>query len=400
MKILQLTNKPPYPDIDGGAIAVLNLTKGLAGLGHEMTVLSMNTLKHHIDPDEIQPHIKKLADFRFVEVPARISAPAALMNLLFSEKPYNAERFIAENYKNALAGLIQEKKFDIIQLEGLYVCPYIPLIRKFSDARIVYRAHNVEFEIWERTVSLSTGLRRGYMKNLAKRIKKFELSWLNKYDLLVPITPRDGQLLNKLGNQRPVHVSPTGIDSTRLIPDDTCLEYPSLFHLGSLEWSPNQEGLLWFLKNCWPRLNEKFPELKFYVAGRNAPPWLIDKLKLPGVIYEGEVMDAYKFMNSKAIMVVPLFSGSGMRIKIIEGMALGKSIVSTTIGAEGIGVEPGKNIQIADDEEGFIVAVGKLINSKSMFADQSRESILFIQKNFDNLALAEKLARFYQNNLT
>lgn len=400
MKILQLTNKPPYPDIDGGAIAVLNLTKGLAGLGHEMTVLSMNTLKHHVAPDEIPPHIKKLADFRFVEVPASISAPAAFMNLLFSDNPYNAERFIADSYKIALAGLLQEKEFDIVQLEGLYVCPYIPVIRKFSDALIVYRAHNVEFEIWERTVVLSAGLRKWYMKNLAKRIKKFEISWLNKYDLLVPITPRDGQLLKKLGNQRPVHVSPTGIDSTVLIPDINRLEFPSLFHLGSLEWSPNQEGLLWFLKNCWPRLNEKFPELKFYVAGRNTPLWLIDKLKLPGVIYEGEVADAYQFMNSKAIMVVPLFSGSGMRIKIIEGMALGKAIVSTSIGAEGIGVEPGKNIQIANDEEGFIDAVEKLINNKSMFADQSRESILFIQKNFDNLAMAENLARFYQNNLT
>lgn len=399
MKILQLTNKPPYPDIDGGAIAVLNLTKGLAGLGHKITVISMNTVKHQIDQDEIPPHINKLANFKFIEVPARISVLSALMNLLFSAKPYNAERFIAKNYKNALAGLLQEKKFDIVQLEGLYVCPYIPIIRMFSDARIVYRAHNVEFEIWERTYALSSGLKRWYIKNLAKRIKKFEISWLNKYDLLVPITPRDGQMLNQLGNHRPMHVSPTGIDSTVIIPHQTNLEYPSLFHLGSLEWSPNQEGLLWFLKNCWPRLNKNFPELKFYVAGRNAPSWLINKLKLPGVIYEGEVADAYEYMNSKAIMIVPLFSGSGMRIKIIEGMALGKAIVSTSIGAEGIGVESGKNIQIADDEEGFIAAVEKLINNKSLFAEQSRESILFIQKNFDNLALAEKLAKFYQNNL-
>ena len=400
MRILQLTNKPPYPDIDGGAIAVLNLTKGLAGLGHEITVLSMNTLKHHISPDEIPPKIKKLADFRFVEVPAHISAPAALLNLLFSELPYNADRFISGNYKNTLIGLLQEKKFDIVQLEGLYVCPYIPVIRKFSDARIIYRAHNVEYEIWERTVALSSGLRRWYIQNLAERIRSFEESWLNEYDLLVPITPRDGQKLNQLGNNRLLHVSPTGIDSSILIPDGTNPEYPSLFHIGSLEWSPNQEGLMWFLKNCWPRLNHQFPELKFYVAGRNAPSWLIDKLTQPGVIYEGEVADAYSYMNSKAILVVPLFSGSGMRIKIIEAMALGKAIVSTSIGAEGIGVENGKNILIADNKESFTAAVVKLITNKNVFTDLSRESILFIQKNFDNLALAGKLAEFYQNNLT
>jgi polysaccharide biosynthesis protein PslH len=400
MKILQLTNKPPYPDIDGGAIAVLNLTKGLAGLGHEVTVLSMNTLKHHTAPDVIPLHIRKLADLRFVEVPARISAPTALLNLLFSKKPYNAVRFFDKNFESALARLLQEKKFDIVQLEGLYVCPYIPVIRKFSDARIAYRAHNVEFEIWERTVILSSGLRKWYIKNLAKRIRRFEISWLNKYDLLVPITPRDGEMLNRLGNHRPIHVSPTGIDSSVLIPDHTQIEYPSLFHLGSLEWAPNQEGLLWFLKDCWPQLQSRFPDLKFFVAGRNAPSWLIDKLKQPGVVFEGEVPDAYKFMNTKAIMIVPLFSGSGMRIKIIEGMALGKSIVSTSIGAEGIGVEDVKNILIADNAQSFIAAVEKLISNKDLFNALGRESNLFIQKNFDNLALAGKLAGFYQNSLT
>lgn len=400
MRILQLTNKPPYPDIDGGAIAVLNLTRGLAGLGHQITVLSMNTLKHHVAYNDIPPHIVQLADFRFVEVPAGISAPSALSNLLFSNKPYNAVRFIDKNFENALARLLQEIKFDMVQLEGLYVCPYIPVIRKYSHAKIAYRAHNVEFEIWERTVALSTGLRKWYIKNLANRIKNFEISWLNTYDLLVPITHRDAEILNRLGNSRRVHVSPAGIDSSAIKPGQAQLEFPSLFHLGSLEWAPNQEGLLWFLKNCWPQLFSRFPDLRFYIAGRNAPSWLKEKFNYPGIVFEGEVPDAYSFMNSKAVMVVPLFSGSGMRIKIIEGMALGKSIVSTSVGAEGIGVENGKNILLADDAEKFITAIGNLITDKTLFNALGKEAILFIQRNFDNLALAGKLAEFYQNSLT
>lgn len=400
MKILQLTNKPPYPDKDGGAIATLNLTRGFSRLGHEVTVLSMNTLKHHVDGNNLPAEIKNLAEFRFVEVKAPISAAAAAFNLLFSRQPYNAVRFMSEDYSKALISLLKEKKFDIIHLEGLYLCPYIPLLRYNSNAAIAYRAHNIEFEIWQRTAVMTHGWRKWYMANLARRIRRFEVSWLNHYDLLVPITARDGEILTRLGNAKPVHVSPAGVDLTILQPDVKILEYPSLFHLGSLEWPPNQEGLIWFLKNCWPALLAKFPGLKFYVAGRKAPAWLTEKLKLPGVVFEGEIPDAYQFMNAKAVMVVPLLSGSGMRVKIIEGMALGKSIVSTSIGAEGLGVTNGKEILIADDPGTFVSAVSKLLTDRSLFDAVGKESILFVKKNFDNLSIAEKLCLFYQNNLT
>jgi polysaccharide biosynthesis protein PslH len=400
MKILQLTNKPPYPDRDGGAIAVLSLTRGLARTGHEVTVLSMNTLKHHTDARQLPEDLRNLADFRFADVPAVISPLTAVSNLLFSKLPYNAVRFISGEYKKVLVNLLNEKSFDIVQLEGLYLCPYIPLIRQYSKARIAYRAHNIEHEIWARTAALSGGLKKWYISNLAKRIKKFEMSWLNQYDLLVPITQRDGEILNRLGNMRPWLVSPTGIDTIAIADSNALTEYPSIFHLGSLEWSPNQEGLLWFLTHCWPSLHARWPELKFYVAGRNAPGWLIKKLNLPGIVYEGEVADAYLFMKSKAVMVVPLLSGSGMRIKIIEGMALGKAIVSTSIGAEGLGVEDGKNIMIADHPEEFISAIETLLTNKDLYGSIGMGSQLFIDENFDNLALAGQLAQFYQNNLT
>ncbi len=399
MKILQLTNKPPYPERDGGAIAVLSLTRGLARSGHEVTVLSMNTLKHHTDAGQLPEELRLLADFRFADVPAAISPFAAVGNLLFSKLPYNAVRFVSGEYKKALIDLLKEKSFDIIQLEGLYLCPYIPVIRQYSNAKVAYRAHNIEHEIWSRTAALSGGLKKWYISNLTNRIRKFEISWLNSYDLLVPITHRDGEILNRLGNIRPWHVSPTGKDSFSLADSNTLTEFPSLFHLGSLEWSPNQEGLLWFLSRCWPSLHARWPELKFYIAGRNAPGWLIKKFNLPGIVYEGEVPDACQFMKSKAVMVVPLLSGSGMRIKIIEGMALRKAIVSTSIGAEGLGVEDGKNIMIADHPEDFVTAIEKLLTNKELFNSIGRESQLFIDKNFNNLALAGQLAQFYQNNL-
>lgn len=399
MKILQITNKVPYPANDGGAIACLNLTRGFALLGNDVTVLAMNTLKHHTDISEIPESVKDWAEFRLVDVPARISPVEATYNLLFSGKPYNAVRFISKPFASKLKQLLKENKFDIIQLEGLYVCPYIPIIRKYSDAKIVYRAHNIEHEIWERTAALSSGLKRFYLKILAKRIKVFEKSFINSYDLIVPITERDGIMLDKMGNKRPSHVSPTGIETTILIPHSKNLEHPSLFHIGSLDWAPNQEGLIWFIEKCWPKIHEKFPELKFYLAGRNAPDWLIKRFQAPNVVYEGEVEDAYQFMNSKSIMVVPLFSGSGMRIKIIEGMALGKPIVSTPIGTEGISTQSGKNILIADNEKEFVADVERLITDDELFHNISRNAIEYIQEKFDNLALAGALTDFYKNHI-
>lgn len=396
MKILQVTNKVPYPTNDGGAIACMNMTSGFALLGHEVTVLAMNTRKHHTELSDIPESLRDWADFKLVNVPARIAPFPALFNLFFSGKPYNAARFISGAFSRELKRVLMNNDFDIVQLEGLYVCPYIPVIRKYSGAKIVYRAHNIEHEIWERTALLSGGLKYLYLKLLAKRIKKFERGFMNQYDLLVPITERDGIILNKLGNNRPMHVSPTGIDTRVLIPHSKNLEHPSLFHIGSLEWAPNQEGLIWFIEKCWPEIHEKFPGLKFYIAGRKAPDWLVRYFNAPNIVFLGEVDDAYQFMNSKSIMVVPLFSGSGMRIKIIEGMALGKPIVSTPIGTEGIATRSGTNILIAENEKEFISDIERLITDEELFAVISRNAIEYIQRKFDNLALAGALTEFYK----
>jgi len=399
MKILQITNKVPYPVKDGGAIACMNLTRGFSLLGHQVTILAMNTLKHNITLVEIPESVKELAEFKLVNVAARISPVSALLNLVFSNKPYNATRFISDTFAQELKKILQENEFDVVQIEGLYVCPYIPVIRANSKAKIIYRAHNIEHEIWSRTAIMAHGFEKYYLRNMSKRIKKFEIQTLNKYDLLVPITGRDEAILDKLGNKKPSHVSQTGIDSSVLIPNSKNLKHPTLFHIGSLEWSPNQEGLIWFFENCWDAIRERYPDLQFYVAGRNAPPWFQKLLNLPNVVFKGEVADAYEFINSKSIMVVPLFSGSGMRIKIIEGMALGKPIVTTPVGTEGISTTSGENIIVVTNVEGFVQSISDLIEDREYFDKISKNAIEYIHENFDNLSSAGALIEFYKKHI-
>jgi glycosyltransferase involved in cell wall biosynthesis len=394
MKILQLTNKPPWPPHDGGAIAVLNLTTGLTACGNKVTVLAMNTSKHHVNPEDIPEDIRQTASFRFAEVPAKISTSGALTNLLFSGEPYTAVRFISDNYRRELRSLLRSTAWDIIQLEGTYLCPYIPEIRHNSMALIAFRAHNIESEIWERSADAVSGWRKIYFSNLSRRIRRFEAHWMNSYDLLIPITERDGDHFSTAGNQKPVMVIPGGIDFSRL--GDTIMEAENnLFHIGSLDWMPNQEGLLWFVDHCWDKIRQHYPGLTFRVAGRNAPEWLISRLNRPGILFCGEVEDARSFIRSNGIMVVPLLSGSGMRIKIIEGMALGKVIVTTPTGAEGMPVTPGENIMLAHDPEEFVRNTGELIQNKALIRKMGENAQKFARNHFDHLLLAEKLTRFY-----
>ncbi len=384
MKILQLTNKVPYPPSDGGVIAVLSLSLGLANLGHEVTVLSMTTEKHNFDVTQIPEEFSAKICFESVKVPANITPIGLVTNYLFSKMPYTASRFISKNYADKLSDLLKSKEYDIIQLEGLYLAPYIHLIKQLSTAPIVMRAHNIENEIWERVrENTSNPLKKIYLKNLNRKLKKFESQFLSDYDLLLPITHRDGEQFRKLGYQNELYTLPTGIESVRYKPDSRLTEYPSVFHLGSLDWEPNLEGLKWFLEQVWSKVIEKAPDLKFFIAGRNASESTKKYFQnYPNVIFDGEVEDANGYINSKAIMIVPLLSGSGMRIKVIEGMALSKAIVSTSIGMEGIDVENNKDAIITDHPQDF--------------ATMCENARLFIEENFDNTNIVSKLCNVYQ----
>ena len=398
MKILLLANKLPYPPKDGGSIATLNMARSFAELGHEVIVLAMNTSKHYFDPEQIPADLKKSIMFLAANVNTDIRLHKALINLLISKKPYNAERFISRAYENLLVEILDKQHFDIIQLEGLYLAPYLPIIKKSSKALVVMRAHNIEYEIWIRTARQNYGLKKWYLLNLAKRIRKMELSYLNSYDLMVPITRRDAGEFVKLGCNLPIHVAPSGIFIEEIKTDRSAIEFPSLFHIGALDWGPNQEGLFWFLKNVWEKMNINHPGLKFFIAGRNAPE-KIRQIDLPNVFFLGEVEDAYAFMNRKAIMVVPLLSGSGLRIKIIEGMALGKTIVSTSIGAEGINCINGKHILIADTPEKFIEEIENLLDNFDKFDAIGKQAALFVRNDFNNLVITSALLDFYNKYL-
>ena len=397
MRILQLSNKFVYPPKDGGAIGIFNYTKAFAALGCDVTMLAMNTSKHPFDVKELGDEIKKMAHWITVDVDNTVKPFSALLYLL-RNRSYNITRFISREYNSRLIALLRKHEFDIIQLEGLYLSPYVETIRTHSKAKLVMRSHNIEHEIWKRIAENEKGfLKRRYLKILARQLKKYETERLNKYDLMTSVTERDAAKLKELGCRLPVHICPAPYDETVLIPDRSNMKFPSVFFIGALDWLPNIEGLNWFLKNVWDKINSQFPAVKLYIAGRNA-----HKAKLSqgnNMILAGEVEDAYRFMNSKGIMVVPLLSGSGIRVKIIEGMALGKTIVSTSLGAEGIPCKDEENILIADTADTFAEKIIKCLNDQILFTTIGNNAVQFAKQHFSSYEVTAGLLQFFKQHM-
>lgn len=396
MRILQICNKFPYPLKDGGVIAAFTMFKGFYLLQHSVTVAAINTSKHFTNILEIPHNIASMAEFHAVPLKTNVTLWGAFFNLLFSKLPYTATRFIHKKFEKELIDILKTQSFDVIQLEGLYLCPYIPLLRKYSTATIAYRSHNVEYKIWERLLAETHFLpKKMYVANLVERIKKLELSFINSYDILVPITQHDADMYKAMGNTKPCCVVPTGVFTESMNPVESSANTVSLFHIGGLDWAPNQQGILWFIEKCWPTLYAEFPCLKFVIAGRHAPDSFIKKIQIPAVQFEGEVDDAREFMQKNTIMVVPLLAGSGMRIKIIEGLALGKAIVSTSIGAEGIPAVHNESICIADSVQEFIDSVRMVVKNYEFRCAIEKNAVTFVSSNFDNATIISKLIDFY-----
>lgn len=400
MKILIVTNKIPYPTKDGGAIATLNLALGLASVGAQVTLLTLNTIKHFYPLENIPAEITNKITIKGVTLDTTIKPLAALFNLLFSDKPYNAVRFKSKTFADLIREELEQNQFDIVQLEGPYLAPYIDIIRNGSTVPIVLRAHNIEHEIWERTASITPNpLKKRYLRTLAKRIKRMEEETVQLVDGVVPITEKDACSIKQWNPSIPCMVAPTGLNDLQLNTNPLPIKENSLFHLGGLDWLPNQDGIRWFISSCWPSIRKVVPDVKLYIAGRNAPETFINAINQPGIEYQGEIDNAQLFMQSHGIMVVPLLSGSGMRIKIIEGMATSIPIVATSIAAEGIPAQSEKELIIADSAERFTKACIRLLQSSEMANQLAKYGCDFARKNYDNNAISTKLISFYKELL-
>ena len=396
MKILILANKLPFPPRDGGSIATLNMLLGLQHAGNQLTCLAMNTTKHPFPVEEIPAELQNTLRFIGVDCDTSIRPLRLLINLLFTKAPYVAERFNIKAFRMALHTLLEDESFDIIQLEGPYLFYYLDQIRKESHARISLRAHNAEHLIWKRmAIRESSPLKRWYLGNLARRLLRFEMRVADRVDFLVPICEWDESHFREQGIVTPMLTIPTGLN----LDDYPLTELPSgstLFFIGALDWMPNQEGLSWFLDHVFGLLIDELPEIRFHVAGRNVPARFLKKLDHLNITFHGEVENARSFMQSYGIMVAPLFSGSGIRIKILEAMALGRPVVTTSTGIKGIPAENLRTVRVGDDPQTYKNLLLELIKDPKESSRRAAEARKLISREFDTFKLSKRLSQFYK----
>ncbi len=393
MKILQICYKPPFPASDGGAMGMNSMTEGLINVGHEVKILSFHSKKHPCNPDTLPKDYKEKTRFETVFVDLDIK-PIPAFEAWRTGESYHVKRFINKQMREKLSEILKQETFDVVQMESLFLTPYLPTVRKYSKAKVVLRAPNVENKIWKRAAKATRNpLKRYYLKHLALTLEHYEHSKLNDYDAIFPVTQTDADYFMANGCRRLCKPVAVGITTPEILPD-VLVEQNSLFHIGSMDWFPNIQGVKWFLESCWQRIKSASPQAKVYFAGRNTPQWLKAKQGNDAFIV-GEVEDSIRFMTSKQIMVVPLLSGSGIRIKIIEAMSIGKCVIATTIAAEGLMYENGKNILIADTPEEFAVAVKRCLDKPSFAREIGLQAAQLIAEKYNTDNIARQITSYY-----
>ena len=396
MKVLQLCNKPPYPPVDGGTLAMHSITQGLLSAGCEVRVLSVETDKHPARIEALPEAYLKQTGFEAVYVDLRVRPLPAAVAMLCGES-YHVKRYVDTSFARRLAEILQQETFDVVHVESIFLTPYVGLIRKYTDAKVILRAHNVEHLIWRRVAqSCRHGFKRWYLKHLSLTLRAYELEHINDYDGVVCITRNDADYFRQNGCRKAVVSIPFGVEMPEV--DNRAEEPCSLFHIGAMDWMPNLESVRWLIDEVWPVVHREVPSAHLYLAGRKMPErWLHSASD--GVTVLGEVPDAREFIAGKQINMVPLLSGSGIRVKIIEAMSMGKAVVTTTVGAQGIDYTDGQNLLIADSPEAFAAQIKRLADDADYCRRVGEEARRLVTTQYDANRLAQRLLQFYKERI-
>ncbi len=389
MRILQIAPKVPYPPDDGSKVGIFKLTDQLVSRGVEVCFAAPS----YGGPEE------EVFRTRVKYVPLRINSaytiPGGIRNL-FSPLPYNIEKYFSTEAYEKLSGIYDRDRFDLVHVDHLHMAEYGLRLKERYGARIVLREHNFESDIMARVASRTVNpVARAYYKLQHARILRYEAEVVRKVDLVLPISSVDDKKLRDLLPDINSSVVPAGVDMEKFVPNPEFIPERVLF-LSSYMWFPNLDSLKFYVRKVAPVIKAAMPRVQTIVAGKSVD--LIPSSWLKGG-YEkaGFVEDFNSLASIASIAVVPLRIGSGMRIKVLELMALGMAIVSTTIGAEGIDVEDGKHIFLADTAEQFARKVSLLLSSPSLCKEMGNNARELVGRKYTWNSAGEKLLEAYKS---
>jgi sugar transferase (PEP-CTERM/EpsH1 system associated) len=280
--------------------------------------------------------------------------------------PYAVAKYRSDAYRAELERLIAAERYDAIVCDFLPPVVNMPAFAKATAGRPwILFTHNVESEIWRRHAEQATNpMSRFMLTQQWQRMMRFESAALSRFDLVLAVSDADGRTFERLypGSLRaPVHVVQTGVDTEYFTPSSTAPERAHMVFTGSMDWLPNEDGMTYFCREILPRIRQAEPDATLSIIGRSPTPSVRKLAEIPGVEVTGRVDDVRPHIARGSVYIVPLRIGGGTRLKIFEAMSMGKAVVSTTVGAEGLPVTNGSDIAIADEPARFAHAVVHLM---------------------------------------
>lgn len=396
MKILVLDEEFPYPTNTGKRTRSFNLYDRLARR-FEIRYVGFG-------PDDSDAgEALRARGVATVGVPSSIPPKGGalfygrlLLNLL-SPEPYIVTSHDCAVYRDVAAREIATFRPDIVLCEWT---PYAVYVRGVVGPKKVVSAHNVEADIWQRYIETEANpLRRAYIREQWRKVARFEKKALSWVDALVAVSDGDRDRLAGFGSGLRTHTIPNGVDLEYFQPLAEAADRRHLVFTGSMDWRPNQDAARYFAEQVFPLLRARRPDLECTFVGRS-PPADIEKLaQIPGFHVSGTVPDVRPFVERAAAYIVPLRVGGGSRLKILEALAMGRPVVSTTVGAEGLEVEHGKHLLLADDPEAFAEAVFRVLDDQDLSANLAAQGVRLVREKYGWDALADRLATFLEDVL-
>ncbi len=396
MKILQISPQVPLPLDDGGRKGIYGIAKGLAdrGNGIYFVCYSKNT-----DNTSAEKELSTFCRPYIIDVDTKNNIGDVLLNL-FSNVPYNISKFKKLELLRFVEKFLKNEQVDIVHVDHLHLGWIVDVIRNISNVPIVLREHNLELKIMERFYMKEKNLFiKGYAKLQYKKFIKYEPALAEKFDRCIMITSKDEQRLKELNPKVKTSVIGVGISKELLEVNKKDIIPYSLFHIGSLKWRPNYDGLVWYLEEVFPTIVTYQPKVKFFIYGIGAEELRIPASLQNNIIKVGYVKDLWNEILDKQLAVVPLRIGSGIRVKIIEMLGIGQNIISTSIGKEGIDAENERHLLIADSADEFINKTIAYFNNEYDSAQLSLNAKQMIKEKYTWEKIAEQFENEYSSLL-
>ena len=392
MRLLFLSITVPVPATDGGRLRVLNLLKQTAQR-NRVTFLALET--QPTDKEGIE-YLRSLGiEAHLVSHTSRLPPTTfrSVSQAVFARKPVTVARYDVPAFRKAFHSLLDTSSYDLIHYEMFHTGQYY----LETNARSLLSLQNVDSHIWRRLrEQTSNPLRRGLFRTQECAFRRFERTMCNRFNLVACASGVDRDLMDEICSELNSDVIPNGVDTTLYQPDHEVEEEATLIYTGSMDWFPNEDAAIYFIDDILPTIQEKRPNLKFYVVGQFPSERLKRYGNRPGVIITGRVDDVKPYIARATVYVVPLRIGGGTRLKILEALAMGKAVVSTSVGAEGLNLSAGDEIMIADESARFADGVLQLMENGGMRRELGDCGRQRVEAEYDWRQIGEKLQELYE----